>query len=77
MNTISKWIQILIPFFSLFSLKDQKVNSSNIDSLLQELKIMGYIGHHVNIIQLIGCFTAQLVTYGKQETGGRIPGNLV
>lgn len=41
-----------------------KVNSSNIDSLLQELKIMGYIGHHVNIIQLIGCFTTKLVSDG-------------
>lgn len=25
---------------------------------------MGYIGHHLNIIQLIGCFTAQLVSHG-------------
>ena len=43
---------------------DQKVNSSNIDSLLQELKIMGYIGFHVNIIQLIGCYTTQLLSSG-------------
>lgn len=41
-----------------------KLNSSNIDSLLQELKIMGYIGHHVNIIQLIGCYTQKLVSDG-------------
>ncbi len=25
---------------------------------------MGYIGNHINIIQLIGCFTAQLVSHG-------------
>lgn len=40
------------------------MSSSNIDSLLQELKIMGYIGHHVNIIQLIGCYTSKLASDG-------------
>ena len=25
---------------------------------------MGYIGNHLNIIQLVGCFTAQLVSHG-------------
>lgn len=43
---------------------DQKVNSQNIDSLLQELKIMGFIGHHLNVVQLIGCYTSKLVTQG-------------
>lgn len=43
---------------------DHKVNSPNIDLLLQELKIMGYLGHHVNIIQLIGCCTQYLVSHG-------------
>ena len=43
---------------------DHKVNSPNIDLLLQELKIMGYLGHHVNVIQLIGCCTQYLVSHG-------------
>jgi serine/threonine protein kinase len=50
----------------LYSIKniDKQVNSSNIDSLLQELKILGYLGFHVNIIQLIGCHTSQLMSKG-------------
>lgn len=43
---------------------DQKVKTSNIDSLLQELKILGYVESHLNIIQLIGCFTEELTTKG-------------
>jgi hypothetical protein len=35
------------------------------DSLLQELKIMGYIGFHINVIQLIGCYTTQLGSHGN------------
>jgi hypothetical protein len=45
--------------------KDNKLSSSNMDSLLQELKIMGYIGFHINVIQLIGCYTSQLGSHGK------------
>jgi serine/threonine protein kinase len=42
------------------TVKDQKLSSSNLDLLLQELKIMGYIGNHLNIVQLVGCHTAEL-----------------
>ena len=50
--------------------KDEKPNSSNIDSLLQELKIMASINNpcsetHLNIIQLTGVCTAQLVSDGN------------
>jgi serine/threonine protein kinase len=33
-----------------------------LDSLLQELKILGYLGFHLNVIQLIGCYTKELVS---------------
>lgn len=45
--------------------KDSKLNSSNLDSLLQELKIMGYLGFHLNVIQLIGCYTKELKSQGN------------
>ena len=35
------------------------------DSLLQELKIMGYLGFHLNVIQLIGCYTKELKSQGN------------
>ena len=46
------------------------MNSQNIDSLLQELKIMAHVnnpykGQHLNIIQLIGSCTSQLVSHGN------------
>jgi serine/threonine protein kinase len=44
--------------------KDQKLNNSDIDTLLQELKILGYIGSHLNIIQLLGCYTKELISRG-------------
>lgn len=36
----------------------------DLDTLLQELKILGYIGFHLNIIQLIGCYLKELVSRG-------------
>jgi proto-oncogene tyrosine-protein kinase Kit len=38
------------------------VNATFIDALLQELKILAYIGDHLNVIQLYGCFTKELVS---------------
>ena len=32
--------------------------------MLQELKILGFIGNHLNIIELIGCFTNKIITNG-------------
>lgn len=38
------------------------MNATFIDALLQELKILAYIGNHLNVIQLYGCFTKELVS---------------
>ncbi|RNA11268.1 Fibroblast growth factor receptor [Brachionus plicatilis] len=59
-----------LPFIFLSSFKklgkyEIKLNSSNLDSLLQELKIMGYLGFHLNVIQLIGCYTKELKSQGN------------
>lgn len=59
---IINYVMSLIYFF--FLILDKQINSSNIDSLLQELKILGYLGFHLNIIQLIGCYTSQLTSRG-------------
>ena len=40
------------------------MNASDIDALLQELKILAYIGFNLNIIQLFGCYTKDLVARG-------------
>ncbi|CAF0928759.1 unnamed protein product [Brachionus calyciflorus] len=49
----------------LFYFQNSKLSSPNLDSLLQELKILGYLGFHLNVIQLIGCYTKELKSHGS------------
>jgi serine/threonine protein kinase len=42
--------------------KDSSVNSPNVGSILQELKILANVGSQLNVIQLQGCYTQELTS---------------